>query len=93
MTYSSIPGTSRHHWGTDIDIIDQSVQLPEEVYSLGKTLPWCWSVSNLKIWMERYGSDFGFELVYTDDTTREGFFMNLGITLTLPHLRIFLASR
>jgi LAS superfamily LD-carboxypeptidase LdcB len=74
MTYSSIPGTSRHHWGTDIDIIDQSVQLPEEDILLEKHYRGAGVFSNLKIWMERYGSDFGFELVYTDDTTREGFF-------------------
>ena len=24
IKYSTIPGTSRHHWGTDIDIIDES---------------------------------------------------------------------
>jgi LAS superfamily LD-carboxypeptidase LdcB len=73
MTYSSIPGTSRHHWGTDIDIIDQSVQLPEEDILLEKHYQGTGVFSNLKIWMERYGSDFGFELVYTDDTTRKGF--------------------
>ena len=25
IEYSTIPGTSRHHWGTDVDIIDGSV--------------------------------------------------------------------
>jgi LAS superfamily LD-carboxypeptidase LdcB len=73
ITYSSIPGTSRHHWGTDIDIIDQSVQLPKGDVLIEKHYHGTGVFSNLKIWMERYGSDFGFELVYTDDTTRTGF--------------------
>ena len=25
ITYSTLPGTSRHHWGTDIDIIDNAI--------------------------------------------------------------------
>jgi len=73
ITYSSIPGTSRHHWGTDIDIIDQSVQLPKGDILLEKHYHGTGVFSNLKVWMERYGSDFGFELVYTDDKTRTGF--------------------
>ena len=28
IEYSTLPGTSRHHWGTDIDIID--AEPPEE---------------------------------------------------------------
>ena len=31
IEYSTIPGTSRHHWGTDIDIIDGNVPRPESV--------------------------------------------------------------
>ena len=23
MRFSTVPGTSRHHWGTEIDIIDE----------------------------------------------------------------------
>ena len=31
IEYSTIPGTSRHHWGTDIDIIDANAPRPESV--------------------------------------------------------------
>jgi hypothetical protein len=72
-TYSSIPGTSRHHWGTDIDLIDQSVQLPKGDLLLEKNYHGTGAFANLKTWMERFGSDFGFELVYIDDSTRTGF--------------------
>ena len=30
IEYSTIPGTSRHHWGTDIDIIDASKTVMEQ---------------------------------------------------------------
>jgi LAS superfamily LD-carboxypeptidase LdcB len=51
MRYSALPGTSRHHWGTDLDIYDaaalgerQAVQLvPEEVAPGGVFDPLhCW---------------------------------------------------
>ena len=41
ITYSTLPGTSRHHWGTDIDIIDNAnpqsgdVLLTEKFYDDG----------------------------------------------------------
>ena len=32
ITYSTLPGTSRHHWGTDIDIIDNANPQSGDVY-------------------------------------------------------------
>src|SRR5690606_3864654 len=31
IEYSTIPGTSRHHWGTDLDIIDANAPRPANV--------------------------------------------------------------
>lgn len=31
LRWSALPGCSRHHWGTDIDVFDGSTQKPEEV--------------------------------------------------------------
>ena len=31
IDYSTIPGTSRHHWGTDLDLIDGNVKQPSNV--------------------------------------------------------------
>ena len=72
IEYSTIPGTSRHHWGTDIDIIDSIQKAPkklliDENYSRGG------SYSNLKIWMDNNAEKFGFYLVYDDDPLRKGF--------------------
>ena len=72
LQYSSIPGTSRHHWGTDIDITDSNapkqkrVLVPEKFHNNGPFAP-------LRKWMEKNANRFGFYLVYTNDTTRTGF--------------------
>ena len=72
LKYSTIPGTSRHHWGTDIDITDSNapkqkrVLVPEKFHNNGPFAP-------LRKWMEKNANRFGFYLVYTNDTTRTGF--------------------
>tara|TARA_R110001583_G_scaffold39773_2_gene127445 strand:+ start:3969 stop:4628 length:660 start_codon:yes stop_codon:yes gene_type:complete len=72
IEYSTIPGTSRHHWGTDIDIMDGAVSKPTNIliesnYSENGLF------SNLKIWMDKNSEKFGFYLVYTKNETRKGF--------------------
>lgn len=72
IEYSTIPGTSRHHWGTDIDIIDDNatysgdVLVPEKFHGNG---PFC----KLREWLEKHANDFGFYIVYTANKDRKGF--------------------
>lgn len=73
IEYSTIPGTSRHHWGTDIDIIDanakprpKSVLQPDLFHGEG---PFC----KLKDWLNENANKFGFYEVYTDNANRKGF--------------------
>lgn len=72
IEYSTIPGTSRHHWGTDLDIIDanaprpSNVLLPENFHGNG-------AFCNLKMWMDDNSGNFGFFEVYTDNGNRKGF--------------------
>jgi LAS superfamily LD-carboxypeptidase LdcB len=73
IEYSTIPGTSRHHWGTDIDIIDgnakprpKSVLQPELFHGDG---PFC----KLKEWLTEHANSFGFYEVYTNNANRKGF--------------------
>ncbi len=73
IEYSTIPGTSRHHWGTDIDIIDSngtprptSVLQAEHFHGQG---PFC----KLKEWLTNNAANFGFYEVYTDNAQRKGF--------------------
>lgn len=72
IEYSTIPGTSRHHWGTDIDIIDDNatytgdVLVPEKFHGDG---PFC----KFREWLEQNASKFGFYIVYTEVVHRKGF--------------------
>ena len=72
VEYSTIPGTSRHHWGTDLDIIDEEPDVTEGVLDpdkFGEGGPF----HKMKVWMDENASDYGFLRVYTDDTGRKGF--------------------
>jgi len=63
LKYSSMPGSSRHHWGTDIDLNSTE-------------LTYFKSVKGLKVynWLKENASKFGFCQPYTKkDTSRSGF--------------------
>ncbi len=72
IEYSTIPGTSRHHWGTDIDLIDGykkvkgDVLVPEKFEEGGP-------FKEFKDWMDKNASKYGFYLVYTNNPKRKGF--------------------
>ena len=72
IEYSTIPGTSRHHWGTDLDIIDGKVKQPSNVLNpVHFEDNGCFS--KLKSWMDVHANTFGFYLVYTNTNNRQGF--------------------
>jgi len=65
MLYSALPGASRHHWGTELDIYDAAaitddyqVQLVAAEYAEGGPF------YKLAQWLEHYAADFGFFLPY-----------------------------
>lgn len=72
IEYSTIPGTSRHHWGTDVDIVDASAKasgdllVPSKFHGNG---PFC----KFKEWMDKNANTYGYFLVYTDNGNRKGF--------------------
>lgn len=72
IEYSTIPGTSRHHWGTDIDIVDGyrkvegDVLVPSKFEAGGP-------YEDFKKWMDENSKVFDFHLVYTDEPKRRGF--------------------
>ena len=73
IEYSTIPGTSRHHWGTDIDIIDGNAK-PRPKSVLESELfhgdgPFC----KIKNWLTENANSFGFYEVYTNNANRKGF--------------------
>ena len=72
IEYSTIPGTSRHHWGSDLDLIDGNPRVTGDVLVPSKFLgdgPFC----DMKVWMDTNASRFDFHLVYTDAPARKGF--------------------
>lgn len=72
IEYSTIPGTSRHHWGTDIDIIQTKVPRPESVLQpqhFHGNGPFC----KLKEWLNKHANSFGFYEAYTNNANRKGF--------------------
>lgn len=72
IEYSTIPGTSRHHWGTDLDIIDEEPGIKEKVLDPEKFMEGG-PFHKMKLWMDDHAADYGFLLVYTDKSGRKGF--------------------
>lgn len=71
IEYSTLPGTSRHHWGTDIDLIEGSKivegdVLLEEHFHQG-------AYQKLHRWLQKNATRYGFDIVYTNDSLRKGF--------------------
>lgn len=68
LNYSALPGTSRHHWGTDFDVFDASsidqgycVELTEQEFEdQGPS-------GNLNHWLQENLESFGFFKPYAED--------------------------
>jgi LAS superfamily LD-carboxypeptidase LdcB len=70
LTWSALPGASRHHWGTDLDVYDKtaiessgkSLQLDSSEYAKGGP---CYT---LVCWLDKHARDFGFIRPYSTYT-------------------------
>ncbi len=72
IEYSTIPGTSRHHWGTELDII-QAGKPKQEDSLLARHFEEGGLYRELKIWLDENKAKFGFYEVYTNEPDRKGF--------------------
>lgn len=65
MLYSALPGASRHHWGTDLDIYDAAA-VPQSYRPALLTAEYRTGgpFYKLSLWLERYAADFNFFLPY-----------------------------
>ena len=72
IRFSTVPGTSRHHWGTDIDIIDGNFSDEENVL-VSEKFEKDGLFHKLKNWLDNNSENFGFYLTYTNDKNRKGF--------------------
>lgn len=68
LSWSAIPGGSRHHWGSDVDLIDSAaipegyqVQLVPEEYAANGVF------AKLNHWLDRHAAQFGFFRPYCID--------------------------
>ncbi len=69
LTFSALPGASRHHWGSDMDVYDkqamekanQSLQLVETEYQADGP---CFK---LYLWLQKHAADYGFYFPYEED--------------------------
>ncbi len=72
IEYSTIPGTSRHHWGTDLDII-QAGKPKQEDSLQARHFEEGGLYRELKLWLDENKEKFGFYEVYTNKPGRKGF--------------------
>ena len=72
IEYSTLPGTSRHHWGTDIDIIDSNEKVNGDVL-ITKLYLKNGPFSKMYKWLTNNSKRFGFHEVYTNNINRKGF--------------------
>ena len=63
LMYSSMPGSSRHHWGTDVDIYS----LEPDDFATGT------KGAEVLAWLREHGKEHGFVEVYTPDPGRPGY--------------------
>ncbi|HVN42538.1 MAG TPA: M15 family metallopeptidase, partial [Steroidobacteraceae bacterium] len=68
LCWSAVPGGSRHHWGSDLDVIDAAampegyqVQLVPSEYASGGVF------ARLTAWLDRHMHRFGFHRPYRSD--------------------------
>ncbi|HEX9474937.1 MAG TPA: M15 family metallopeptidase [Steroidobacteraceae bacterium] len=68
LVWSALPGASRHHWGSDCDLIDGAA-LPAgaAVDLLGKHYAADGCYARLSAWLAQHAHDFGFFLPYDLD--------------------------
>jgi len=73
LEYSSMPGASRHHWGTDFDI-----SFSNKNYSLNNQLYESGEGKKLYLWLSKNAIKFGFCQPYKDSPESRSKEYNLG---------------
>ncbi len=80
MRYSSMPGTSRHHWGTDVDLN----QLENSWFEDGEG-------KKVYDWLTEHAEEYGFHQVYTSQTNgRTGYLEEKWHWSYMPLATVFL---
>ncbi len=68
LAWSALPGASRHHWGSDVDVIDETAtppdyrpQLARQEFAAGGLY------ERLSAWLAEHAGEFGFFRPYCSD--------------------------
>ncbi|MFI8416519.1 M15 family metallopeptidase [Serratia sp. NPDC078593] len=68
LRWSALPGASRHHWGSDLDVYDPSLLPPDKKLQLE---PWEYEKGGyfypLNQWLTAHMAEFGFYRPFTED--------------------------
>ncbi|WP_339723233.1 M15 family metallopeptidase [uncultured Paraglaciecola sp.] len=69
LTWSALPGASRHHWGTDLDVYDKnSVEQSQHNFQLVCSEYDQGPCSQLNNWLNEHAIHFGFSRPYAEYT-------------------------
>ncbi len=60
LLWSALPGTSRHHWGTDIDLFDAACISPSDLQLISAEYEANGPCHQMHLWLEANAGDFGF---------------------------------
>lgn len=66
LLWSALPGTSRHHWGTDIDIFDSNKILKRDLQLIPQEYQRNGPCNNLNLWLTKNAQNFGFYLPFQE---------------------------
>ena len=68
LIWSALPGASRHHWGSDADVIDRAAMPPEYRPQLTEQeFAQSGVFGRLSAWLHENARDYGFFLPYSTD--------------------------
>ncbi|WP_163937276.1 M15 family metallopeptidase [Paraferrimonas sp. SM1919] len=60
LLWSALPGTSRHHWGTDLDLYDSSAIAIDELQLISTEYQQTGPCAKMANWLEHNAAKFGF---------------------------------
>lgn len=67
LRWSALPGASRHHWGTDIDVFDGNTQTEKDVKLIPSETIGSGPAAALHTWLDGHLKEFGFFRPYEKD--------------------------
>jgi len=60
LLWSALPGTSRHHWGTDVDLYDANTIESKDLRLVTSEYQALGPCANLHTWLAKHSYEFGF---------------------------------